>query len=99
MVFPISTYMKEELKKSFKVFKFCHFEDQNGSIDTCCFSIRAVVTGSGKAGVAAGPIEFLPKLEIIPNFSVRLDKIAVKGKSYLVKTLIIYVLNTLFQIF
>ncbi|KAJ0008140.1 hypothetical protein Pint_29758 [Pistacia integerrima] len=74
MVCPTSTYIEEELEKSFKLLKLWHFEDQNQLIKTHCNSIRAIVS-SGKAGPNAELIESLPQLEIISNYGVGLDKV------------------------
>ncbi|KAF8407057.1 hypothetical protein HHK36_006182 [Tetracentron sinense] len=75
MVYPVSTYLEEELNKRFKLFRIWEFpkkeflkENSNSN------SIRAIV-GNGKAGVDSDMIDSLPKLEIISNHGVGMDKI------------------------
>ncbi|XP_044496730.1 glyoxylate/hydroxypyruvate/pyruvate reductase 2KGR-like [Mangifera indica] len=74
MVCPMNTYLEQELEKRFNLFKFWNFPDKTQFVKMHNNSIRAVV-GNATAGADAELIEALPKLEIVANFSVGVDKV------------------------
>ncbi|XP_010254094.1 PREDICTED: hydroxyphenylpyruvate reductase [Nelumbo nucifera] len=74
MTSPISAYLEEELDKRFKLFRFWESPEKKEFLNKNSLSIRAVV-GNASVGCDAAMIDLLPKLEIVSNFSVGLDKV------------------------
>ncbi|XP_059640501.1 hydroxyphenylpyruvate reductase-like [Cornus florida] len=74
MLCPMLTYLEEELKKRFKLYRLWDASSQNDFLRGNCDSIRAVV-GNAAFGADSELIESLPKLEIVSSYSVGLDKI------------------------
>ncbi|XP_010254093.1 PREDICTED: hydroxyphenylpyruvate reductase-like [Nelumbo nucifera] len=74
MTKPFSAYLEEELDKRFKLFRFWESSNRKEFLKENSHLIRAVV-GNATAGCDAEMIGLLPKLEIVSNFSVGLDKV------------------------
>ncbi|KAL1551537.1 hydroxyphenylpyruvate reductase [Salvia divinorum] len=74
MLCPMNNYLEQELDKRFNLFRYWTQPNQTEFLAQHADSIRAVV-GNSTAGASADLIDALPKLEIVSNFSVGLDKI------------------------
>lgn len=74
MLCPMSNYLEQELDKRFKLFRYWAQPAQREFLTRQAESIRAVV-GNSTAGADAELIDALPKLEIVSNYSVGLDKV------------------------
>lgn len=74
MACPMSSYLEEELDKRFNLFRFWNFPQKQEFLKENRNIIRAVVGNAG-AGADAELIDSLPKLEIVANYSVGLDKV------------------------
>ncbi|KAE8736125.1 putative glycerate dehydrogenase [Hibiscus syriacus] len=74
MACPMNSYLEQQLDKRFKLFRFWTVPDKSSFLNSNKDSIQAVA-GNATAGADAELIEALPKLEIVANFSVGLDKI------------------------
>ncbi|GAB2269403.1 hypothetical protein Dimus_004321 [Dionaea muscipula] len=74
MLYPMNTYLEDELNKRFNLYKFWNYPDRKQFLSQNSASIRAVV-GTANAGADAELIESLPKLEIVSSFSVGVDNI------------------------
>ncbi|KAI3861862.1 hypothetical protein MKX03_001718 [Papaver bracteatum] len=74
MLSPKCTQLEEALDKKFKLFRFWNVSDKKEFLKENSNLIRAIVRG-GNAGVDEELIDSLPKLEIISNFSVGLNKV------------------------
>ncbi|KAL6996471.1 Glyoxylate/hydroxypyruvate/pyruvate reductase 2kgr [Sarracenia purpurea var. burkii] len=71
---PMSPYLEQELDRRFKLFRFWNFPQKMEFLKENSSSIRAVV-GNAMAGADAELIELLPRLEIVANHGVGLDKV------------------------
>ncbi|XP_019171085.1 PREDICTED: hydroxyphenylpyruvate reductase-like [Ipomoea nil] len=69
MAIPMNPYLEQELDKRFKLFRFWNFPPKKEFLRENANAIHAV------AGNASAGADALPKLEIVSNFSVSLDKI------------------------
>lgn len=74
MLCPMSTYLEQELQRRFSLFKLWTVPEKSQFLKDHSSSIRAVV-GSSMAGADAELIAELPRMEIVANFSVGVDKI------------------------
>ncbi|XP_043725555.1 uncharacterized protein LOC122672123 [Telopea speciosissima] len=74
MMYPFSSYLEEELDKRFKLFRCWQSSNQKEFLKENSNSIRALV-GNATVGADAETIDILPKLEIVSNYSVGLDKV------------------------
>lgn len=76
MTKPVNSYLEQELSKRVNLFRFWKVPEPDRAqfLAENAASIRAVVGSSSASGDAA-LIDALPRLEIVANFSVGLDKI------------------------
>ncbi|CAN6456489.1 unnamed protein product [Victoria cruziana] len=71
---PMIPYIREELDKRFRLFKYYEAANKKDFLSLHAPSIRAVV-GNAAAGASAELIDALPNLEIVASCSVGLDKV------------------------
>ncbi|XP_042486362.1 glyoxylate/hydroxypyruvate/pyruvate reductase 2KGR-like [Macadamia integrifolia] len=69
-----SSYLKEEIDKQFKLFRYWEFANKEDFLKANAESIRAIVCNTA-VGADAETIDLFPNLEIVSTFSVGLDKI------------------------
>ncbi|KAL6996473.1 Glyoxylate/hydroxypyruvate/pyruvate reductase 2kgr [Sarracenia purpurea var. burkii] len=74
MVCPMTSYLEQELDRRFKLFRFWNFPRKTEFLKENSSSIRAIV-GDAAAGAGAELIELLPRLQIVANHGVGLDKV------------------------
>ncbi|XP_042486622.1 glyoxylate/hydroxypyruvate/pyruvate reductase 2KGR-like [Macadamia integrifolia] len=74
MMNSFSSYLEEELDKRFKLFRCWKYPNQKDFLKENSNSIRALV-GNATIAADAETIDILPKLEIVSNYSVGLDKV------------------------
>ncbi|XAR67709.1 Hydroxyphenylpyruvate reductase [Bertholletia excelsa] len=74
MLYPMSSYLEEELDKRFRLFRLWEASSKEEFLRENRDSIRAVV-GNSSFGADSELIDSLPSLEIVSSYSVGVDKI------------------------